>query len=102
MIQKWTSLCLLLSLRYLDAEDFMVDQSDLKNRIWQAGGSAEMVARGKCWIDGECAKGPSWWIGSHDDSENSYRFLNRFQVIYFMYLHPSALSSPIIPAQTNR
>jgi hypothetical protein len=84
MIQKWTWLCLLISLQNLlnlDAEDFMVDQSDLENRIWQAGGSAEMVARGKCWIDGECANGPSWWIGSHDDSEISYRFLNRFRVI---------------------
>jgi hypothetical protein len=45
----------------------------IQNRIWQAGGSAELAARGKCWIDGVCTAGPSWWLGSHDDSDYAYR-----------------------------
>jgi hypothetical protein len=26
-------------------------------RVWQAGGSAERAARGKCWIEGMCVGG---------------------------------------------
>lgn len=76
MISKWTLFFVLLSLQNLrnpDAKDILEDSTELKGRIWQAGGSAEMAARGKCWIDGECFVGPSWWIGSHDDTEDSYR-----------------------------
>ncbi len=45
----------------------------LKDRVWQAGGSADRSLRGKCWIDGHCEKGPFWWLGSHDDSDYAYR-----------------------------
>jgi hypothetical protein len=47
--------------------------SKLSDRVWQAGGSAELAAKGKCWIDGICRSGPSWWLGSHDDSDLAYR-----------------------------
>jgi hypothetical protein len=58
----------------LDAEDGQDLVSDIvQNRIWQAGGSAELASRGKCWIDGVCNAGPSWWLGSHDDSDYAYR-----------------------------
>jgi hypothetical protein len=54
-----------------DDQKFGLDA--IQNRIWQAGGSAELASRGKCWIDGACKAGPSWWLGSHDDSDYAYR-----------------------------
>ena len=63
-----------------DSQDFWIDNVQRDNRVWQAGGSAEMASKGKCWIDGECVAGPAWWIGSHDDSESAYRLKHHGKV----------------------
>ena len=55
------------------SDDSAAQPINIQSRVWQAGGSAELASRGKCWIDGECKNGPSWWLGSHDDSEHAYR-----------------------------
>lgn len=47
--------------------------------MWQAGGTPERAARGKCWIDGSCAAadGGKYWSfgwrgGSGDDEDEAY------------------------------
>ena len=54
-----------------------------ETRVWQAGGSPALAARGKCWLDGECVLGSGSWsdkrVGgqwlSQDDVEESYEHL---------------------------
>ena len=72
-LSRWPT-CLLLLVVCLPASVLQ------ETRVWQAGGSAERAARGKCWIEGECLE--SQWLGlkdvgwmSQDDVDEAYHQL---------------------------